>query len=243
MLSWLPPILQPLWVDTVSRKHPFVIHTTWGACCFLSRSQWPTSLCQWKMLLSTELTQTGNRPLIHCYNASLARVPAATLRTGDSMSSVPLHFLSHLTYIPTCSLRAQVLCQAAGSSWDFLFLASKYVRSWFPNQGFKLHPLHWKCGVPTAGPPGKSSQLEFWQRPPATHKLALFYHPGHFLTSLCSLFLQVSFWTLTAPPFHQLLMGCSLFHLQQVSLALNFRTQGWVSIFLVQKTLWALWGN
>lgn len=129
MLSWLPPILQPSWVDTVSKAasicHPHQVGS-------LSPSEQLT-VAHFSLPLEDALEHWADPdwkpPLVHCYNASLAQVPAATLRTGDPMSSVSLHFPPHLTYTPTCSLRAQALCHAAGSSWYFLFLASKYVRS------------------------------------------------------------------------------------------------------------------
>ena len=34
-----------------------------------------------------------------------------------------------------------------------------HVRSYFPDQGSNLHPLHWKCGILTTAPPGKSQDF------------------------------------------------------------------------------------
>ena len=50
-----------------------------------------------------------------------------------------------------------------GSLWSFLFLflaAPCSVRN-FPSQGLNPCPLHWKHGVLTTGPPGKSSLWSF----------------------------------------------------------------------------------
>ena len=48
---------------------------------------------------------------------------------------------------------------------------SWHVGSWFPNGGSNLHPLQWKHGVLTTGPPGKSLQFYIsfspWELPPA----------------------------------------------------------------------------
>ena len=38
----------------------------------------------------------------------------------------------------------------------FFIHASRHLGSQFPNQGLNSHPQHWKCGVWTTGPPGKS---------------------------------------------------------------------------------------
>ena len=35
--------------------------------------------------------------------------------------------------------------------------------SQFPDQGSNLRPLHWKCGVLTTGPPGKSQKKDIEQ--------------------------------------------------------------------------------
>ena len=32
----------------------------------------------------------------------------------------------------------------------------RHVGFWFPDQGWNLHPLQWKCRVLTTGPPGNS---------------------------------------------------------------------------------------
>ena len=44
----------------------------------------------------------------------------------------------------------------------FFFLVKPHLwheESWFPNQGSNLCPLHWKHGVLTTGPPGKSQKF------------------------------------------------------------------------------------
>ena len=39
---------------------------------------------------------------------------------------------------------------------NFFGYAARHVGSQFPDQGLNPCPLHWKCGVLTTGPPGKS---------------------------------------------------------------------------------------
>ena len=99
MLSWLPPILQPPWVDTVSKAasicHPHQVGSLSPSeqLTMVHFSRPPEDALEhwadpdWKPPIVT----------MHCYNASLAQVPAAALRTGDPMSSVSLHFPPHLT--------------------------------------------------------------------------------------------------------------------------------------------------
>ena len=41
----------------------------------------------------------------------------------------------------------------------FFFWPAPHVGSSFPDQGLNPRPLHWKCGVLTTGPPGKSRTL------------------------------------------------------------------------------------
>ena len=44
-------------------------------------------------------------------------------------------------------------------NWPYLFIFFghiMHVGSYFPNQGCNPHPLDWKGGVLTTGPPGKS---------------------------------------------------------------------------------------
>ena len=48
--------------------------------------------------------------------------------------------------------------QTSGTGPDFFFppCSVRHVGCWLPNQRSTPCPLHWKCRVPTTGPPGRS---------------------------------------------------------------------------------------
>ena len=47
-------------------------------------------------------------------------------------------------------------CEDQQNRFTFCFLAALRGMRDLSSQGSHSHPLHWKCGVLTAGPPGKS---------------------------------------------------------------------------------------
>ena len=53
------------------------------------------------------------------------------------------------------------MLHVGSSLWHMVFIAPQHVGSYFPNQGSNPHPLHWKCGFLTTGPPGKPQALYF----------------------------------------------------------------------------------
>ena len=65
------------------------------------------------------------------------------------------HAQTNLFNIPFC-------CCCCFIFFCFVFgHAAQQMRSWFPDQGSNPHPLHWKHGVLTTGPPGKSPIFHF----------------------------------------------------------------------------------
>ena len=56
-----------------------------------------------------------------------------------------------------CPLRMNLI----SAKFSLIYLAVLHVGSQFSNQGLNSHPLHWKCGVLTTGPPGMSLSLFF----------------------------------------------------------------------------------
>ena len=62
------------------------------------------------------------------------------------MWQVLFQFSVHLSFISVCL---------------FVFVFDCIMGFQIPNQGWDPHPLHWKCGVLTTGPPGKFITLPF----------------------------------------------------------------------------------
>lgn len=91
----------------ISKEYPLGIHTRWGGCCLLSSSLWP------RLSLPPEGA---------CHSNFLALIPPVAFREGDPrvLHDQKPSSISTFTLVapPKCSLGAQVLCQAAGSSRD-----------------------------------------------------------------------------------------------------------------------------
>ena len=172
------------------RQHPFVIHTRWGACRLLSSSQWSTSLGHRRMLLSTEPTQTGNHPLLQCIVTMLPWLRFLQQPSGQVTPCLVSLFTSHLT------LHSHMLAEGTSA------VPSCWVQLGLPFFGLRVcEILVSQPGIESSSPALQVQSPHHWTTrevlpvgiltaATTTHKLALFYHPGHFLTSLCSLFLS-----------------------------------------------------
>ena len=66
----------------------------------------------------------------------------------------PTHAQANLFNIPFCYCYCFIFI-------FFCFWPRCIARSWFPDQGSNPHPLHWKHGVLTTGPPGKFPIFHF----------------------------------------------------------------------------------
>ena len=138
----------------------------------------------------TEPTQTGNHPLLQCIVTMLPWLRFLQQPSGQVTPCLVSLFTSHLT------LHSHMLAEGTSA------VPSCWVQLGLPFFGLRVcEILVSQPGIESSSPALQVQSPHHWTTrevlpvgiltaATTTHKLALFYHPGHFLTSLCSLFLS-----------------------------------------------------
>ena len=106
--------------------------------------------------MSSHLRKASEFHFWELFCTSLTPVWMLTIRPFTFFSNIHLKIIA--AFLAASGLK---MLHLGSSLWHTVLVAPQHVGSYFPNQGSNPHPLHWKGGFLTTGPPGKPQALYF----------------------------------------------------------------------------------